>query len=195
MLHPYSSRSKQPFGFAGGLYDQDTGLVHFGARDYDPFTGRWTAKDPILFKGGETSLYGYTGDDPVNFIDPTGLASCGNYWDNYANFVSDNAIDVGPWAAALAGGVLPKSFAPAGDFRGPLLGSNNPLTSVIRGTTGYTSPLVELAAEGIGLATVGIGFYDLTIELEGFIYAARDTAAQNSSCDQFGWNTHGCSGK
>jgi hypothetical protein len=25
-----------PFGFAGGLYDKDTGLVRFGARDYDP---------------------------------------------------------------------------------------------------------------------------------------------------------------
>jgi hypothetical protein len=25
----------QPFGFAGGLYDADTGLVRFGARDYD----------------------------------------------------------------------------------------------------------------------------------------------------------------
>ena len=25
-----------PFGFAGGLYDGDTGLVHFGLRDYDP---------------------------------------------------------------------------------------------------------------------------------------------------------------
>lgn len=36
-------------GFAGGLYDSDTGLIRFGARDYDPRTGRWTAKDPILF--------------------------------------------------------------------------------------------------------------------------------------------------
>jgi RHS repeat-associated protein len=37
----------QPFGFAGGLYDPDTGLVRFGARDYDPAVGRWIAKDPI----------------------------------------------------------------------------------------------------------------------------------------------------
>jgi RHS repeat-associated protein len=35
----------QPFGFAGGLYDSDTALVRFGARDYDAATGRWTAKD------------------------------------------------------------------------------------------------------------------------------------------------------
>ena len=37
----------QPFGFAGGIYDTDTGLTHFGAREYDAGLGRWTATDPI----------------------------------------------------------------------------------------------------------------------------------------------------
>lgn len=41
----------QPFGFAGGLYDPDTGLVRFGARDYDPNVGRWTAKRPHRVHG------------------------------------------------------------------------------------------------------------------------------------------------
>ncbi|MGH8467797.1 MAG: RHS repeat domain-containing protein [Gammaproteobacteria bacterium] len=63
----------QPFGFAGGLYDRDTRLVRFGARDYDPETGRWTAKDPIRFSGGDTNLYGYVLNDPLNFVDPLGL--------------------------------------------------------------------------------------------------------------------------
>lgn len=62
----------QPFGFAGGLYDPDTGLVRFGARDYDPETGRWTAKDPIRFAGGDPNLYGYVLNDPVNLIDVNG---------------------------------------------------------------------------------------------------------------------------
>jgi RHS repeat-associated protein len=48
-----------PLGFAGGLHDRDTSLVRFGYRDYDPETGRWTAKDPIGFAGGDTDLYGY----------------------------------------------------------------------------------------------------------------------------------------
>ena len=62
----------QPFGFAGGLYDRDTGLIRFGARDYDPETGRWLSKDPIRFAGGDTNLYGYVFGDPVNFADPYG---------------------------------------------------------------------------------------------------------------------------
>lgn len=64
-----------PFGFAGGLKDDDTGLIRFGYRDYDPKTGRWTARDPIGFAGGDTNLYGYVLGDPVNWIDPTGLQS------------------------------------------------------------------------------------------------------------------------
>ena len=63
-----------PFGFAGGLHDRDTGLVRFGYRDYDPETGRWAAKDPILFGGGDTDLYGYCLNDPISFIDPYGLS-------------------------------------------------------------------------------------------------------------------------
>ncbi len=64
----------QPLGFVGGLTDRQTGLVRFGARDYDPVVGRWTSKDPILFAGKMTNLYGYAFNDPINFIDPSGLA-------------------------------------------------------------------------------------------------------------------------
>lgn len=63
----------QPFGFAGGLYDQDTKLVRFGARDYSPKLGRWTAKDPLLFAGGDANLYGYVANDPINLMDTSGL--------------------------------------------------------------------------------------------------------------------------
>ena len=63
----------QPFGFAGGIYDRDTGLVRHGARDYGPKTGRWTAKDPIGFDGRDTNLYGYVTNDPINDLDPSGL--------------------------------------------------------------------------------------------------------------------------
>lgn len=65
----------QPFGFAGGLYDQHTGLTQFGARDYDAQVGRWVAKDPIKFYGGDPNLFGYVGGSPVSTIDPNGLGA------------------------------------------------------------------------------------------------------------------------
>ncbi|HSN97524.1 MAG TPA: RHS repeat-associated core domain-containing protein, partial [Candidatus Nanopelagicales bacterium] len=59
----------------GGLYDPETGLVRFGARDYDAETGRWTAKDPLLFEGGDTNLYAYAAGDPIDRVDPSGRAA------------------------------------------------------------------------------------------------------------------------
>jgi RHS repeat-associated protein len=78
-FHPFgeilqdSNPGWQPFGFAGGLYDNDSGLIRFGSRDFDPVSGRWTAKDPILFLGDYANLYAYVAQDPINAIDPSGL--------------------------------------------------------------------------------------------------------------------------
>ncbi len=69
----YSTLFKIPYGFAGGIREPSTGLIHFGARDLDPETGRWVQRDPILFGGGDTNLFGYVMADPINFIDPEGL--------------------------------------------------------------------------------------------------------------------------
>jgi RHS repeat-associated protein len=72
-----SSPGFQPFGFAGGLYDPQTRLVRFGARDYDASIGRWMGKDPELFTGGDANLYGYVAESPTTLTDPTGLSLLG----------------------------------------------------------------------------------------------------------------------
>ena len=61
-----------PLGFAGGIEDPVTGLVRFGLRDYEPATGRFTAKDPILHEGG-MNLFVYAGNNPVAQRDPSGM--------------------------------------------------------------------------------------------------------------------------
>ncbi len=61
-------------GFAGGLVDIDTELVRFGFRDYDAAAGKWSAKDPIKFASGDSNLYSYVVNDPLNLIDRNGLS-------------------------------------------------------------------------------------------------------------------------
>ncbi|MBK6423667.1 MAG: RHS repeat-associated core domain-containing protein [Gemmatimonadetes bacterium] len=95
----------QPFGFAGGLTDGATGLVRFGARDYEPQVGRWTAKDLVGFYGNELALYTYASSDPLNAVDPSGLlwgipmgegyaAEAADYWAARSNNAT-NAFDAG----------------------------------------------------------------------------------------------------
>jgi RHS repeat-associated protein len=81
----------QPFGFAGGLYDEQTGLVRFGARDYDAETGRWTTKDPLGFTGGQPNLFAYADADPLNNHDPSGLSTA-CYLDVAARFAINVAV-------------------------------------------------------------------------------------------------------
>jgi len=80
-----------PLGFAGGLHDRDTNLVLFGYRNYDPETGRWTAKDPIGFDGGDADLYAYCTGDPINLIDYDGLETILTSWipDKWLGNLSD----------------------------------------------------------------------------------------------------------
>jgi len=52
-------------------------MLRFGFRDYDPLTGRWIASDPLLYQAGQTNLYVYVNNDPVNYRDPTGLFCIG----------------------------------------------------------------------------------------------------------------------
>jgi RHS repeat-associated protein len=66
-----TSPGLQPFGFAGGMQDPTTHLVHFGARDFAPQLGRWITKDPSGMAGG-VNLFGYAAGDPVDFIDADG---------------------------------------------------------------------------------------------------------------------------
>jgi len=50
------------------------GLVKMGFRYYDSEAGRFTSQDPLGFFGGDVDLYTYAGDNPVTFVDFSGLA-------------------------------------------------------------------------------------------------------------------------
>jgi RHS repeat-associated protein len=60
--------------FVGGAQDP-TGLIHIGARSYDPGTGRFISADPVLATddGQQINGYTYAHNNPATFTDPTGL--------------------------------------------------------------------------------------------------------------------------
>jgi RHS repeat-associated protein len=65
-------------GYAGMLYNADSGLYLTQYRAYDPTSGRWLSRDPIGETDWTAGLYAYANNDPLNLLDPYGLAACGN---------------------------------------------------------------------------------------------------------------------
>ena len=77
------SATNDAFLFQGGYHlaggnagagNVPNNLYHYGARYYDPTTGRWTQPDPA-----ESASYSFASDDPVNVTDPSGeMGMAGN---------------------------------------------------------------------------------------------------------------------
>ncbi|WP_233559010.1 RHS repeat domain-containing protein [Micromonospora radicis] len=61
-------------GFVGGTKDP-TGLTHIGAREYDPFIGRFVSVDPVMDLADPQQMHGYAyaNNSPATYSDPTGL--------------------------------------------------------------------------------------------------------------------------
>jgi RHS repeat-associated protein len=62
-----------PFGFTARERDAESGLMFYRARYYDPKIGRFISEDPIGFEASDANLYRYVFNNPVTFIDPSGL--------------------------------------------------------------------------------------------------------------------------
>ena len=76
--------------FTGKEFDADSKLYYYGARYYDPYIGRFTQRDPI---GDGVNWYAYTYNNPLRFIDPTGLKPLAEYnpglYDTASGFFGD----------------------------------------------------------------------------------------------------------
>ena len=70
--------SKNPIRYRGYYYDAETKLYYLGARYYCPEWHRFISPDDTGYLDPETpnglNLYAYCGNDPINYVDPTGYA-------------------------------------------------------------------------------------------------------------------------
>jgi RHS repeat-associated protein len=74
-----SGSTYNPYKYVGslGYYSADytTGLLHLGARYFNPSHGRFWAKDPLGRDSADTNLYEYVGNRPASMVDPSGAMS------------------------------------------------------------------------------------------------------------------------
>ncbi|MDR2954946.1 MAG: RHS repeat-associated core domain-containing protein, partial [Prevotella sp.] len=73
----------QPYKYNGKELDRrnDVNLYDYSARHYDPTVARFTTVDPLAEKYYNINPYAYCGNNPIKFIDPTGMSYTYN-WDN-----------------------------------------------------------------------------------------------------------------
>ena len=71
---PGESGTGNPYLFVGRRLDGETGLYYYRHRYQDPDQGRFIHRDPVPIWGGESgSAYTYVGNNPLNFLDWSGL--------------------------------------------------------------------------------------------------------------------------
>jgi len=138
----------QPFGFAGGLQDQDTGLVRFGARDYSPEEGRWTTRDGRGLSGG-LNQYAYVDSDPINMIDPSGRFGLVGFGVGAVIGAATNAVSV-----YMAGGSA-SDVAKAAVIGGIVGGVMGATGGVVGGAAGKLGQWVANGAIAGGLTAGG----------------------------------------
>jgi RHS repeat-associated protein len=90
---------RMDFLYNGKELEEDFGinLLAYGARHYDPVIGRFTGVDPLASKMPGWSPNTYTFNNPLQYIDPSGLAPAlppNDYFDTNGNYIgSDNKGD------------------------------------------------------------------------------------------------------
>lgn len=76
-----------PWRFSSKRYDQDTGMIHYGKRDYLPSAGRWLTLDPLGHADG-LNRFAFVHNNPKTNIDHYGLWSWKGFWNGFVDAIA-----------------------------------------------------------------------------------------------------------
>ena len=82
-----------PFRFSSEYFDEETGLIYYNYRYYNPELGRWISRDPIEEQGGY-NLYGMIGNNLLNNWDSLGQIKWHKCWDKFKEWFNENFWDI-----------------------------------------------------------------------------------------------------
>ena len=135
-------------------HPDETGLVYYRARYYDPAVGRFVSRDPIGLQGG-INQYAYVGNNPVNLTDPLGLqaqsplilAQSGNYFQTTLTDVAQSLAKVVPGGEGMRNATASYN---AGNYGTAVLWGVGALADVaLTAGTGGESAAAKTAVEAV----------------------------------------------
>ncbi|MBI2985926.1 MAG: hypothetical protein HYY45_04080 [Deltaproteobacteria bacterium] len=167
--------------FTGKMLDPESGLYYYGGRYYDPELGRFISPDPFVPQPGDPqsfNRYSYVGNNPVNYIDPSGYKKKkGGFFRRFFGAIVGAIVGIVSWglgapamlagaiggatAGAVNSGINGGNFA-ANVFGGAFLGGiaggiGPPLAGAYGG--GFLGAVASGAVTGAVVGAIGTGIY------------------------------------
>ena len=182
-----------PYKFTGKEEDPETGLIYFGARYYDAAVGIWHGVDPMAEKYTGISSFTYVFNNPIKFIDPTGLEGVEPEEGTEPLYKISNLNSWNPSGKSNYGSavVLPLDL---NDHNGAnnqrykeALNLGVPIIQV-NGIEGFANALKDLKEQGVAVNTFVVSGHGSS----GFFYIGDDPIKANTDVSALKDGLNGC---
>ena len=187
-----------PFRFSSEYYDEETGLIYYNYRYYNPELGRWISRDPIEEQGG-FNLYGMIGNNPLYKWDRLGYEHAfwcflkRVFWGAVSGAVTGalSGAAVGAAIGAVAGAPGAVAGASVGAVSGAISGAisggfsdsttdafkNGAISGVVAGTTSGTGTVAGATWGATAGITSGAIVGGIAGGINGYISSGGNNAA------------------
>jgi len=155
--------------YTGQEFDSESDLYYYGARYYNPLTGRFISRDPKLSRGGTLGYneYVYAFNNPFGYIDPSGEVNWGLMWEGTKQTVFGGLTTVFGAAEVAAGiGIATGGTAASGGLAAPVAVAGG----VVVGAMGVNNVVAGTTQASGGLTNLWNGLWDNNVEAVDYTF-------------------------